>query len=191
MSKNSCGVRRVFRLFTVPGRAKRRIGQITDCTVRKHNASFTVGGFFNTCFWFTLKIRVSLDGRSMPMHIHDLSFVSYQSINDLLNEGLIIKDIKANWSAPDQQTLCVQLDYSEVPPKFVVRPAFDFDWKPGYQVEDMERSVQKAREVYEESGKRLVILSTVLRQGYLENMYHIFFDIDGGEGWESEELYEN
>jgi hypothetical protein len=45
MSMNSCGVHRVLRLFTVPERAKRRIGQITDCTVRKHSASFAVGGF--------------------------------------------------------------------------------------------------------------------------------------------------
>jgi len=136
-------------------------------------------------------VRVILDGQSMPMHLHDLSFVTYQSVNDFLKQGLIIEDIKANWPTPDQPTLCVQLDYSEVPPKFFVRPAYDFDWKPGYQVEDIERNVQKAREVYEESGKRILILSAVLRQGYLENMYLMLFDIDADEEWEGEEVYES
>jgi hypothetical protein len=118
----------------------------------------------------------------MPMHSHDLRFVTYQSVNDFFKQSPIIKDIKANWPAPDQQTPCVQLDYSEVPPKFLVRPAYDFDWKPGYQVEDIKRNVQKAREAYEESGKHILILSAVLRQGYLENIYLMLLDIDADEG---------
>ena len=101
--------------------------------------------FLSTCFWFTLMVRVILDGQSMPMHSHDLRFVTYQSVNDFFKQSLIIKDIKANWPAPDQQTPCVQLDYSEVPPKFLVRPAYDFDWKPGYQVEDIKRCAEGAR----------------------------------------------
>jgi hypothetical protein len=136
-------------------------------------------------------VGMILAGRSMPMHLHDLSFVTYQSVNDFFKQGLNIKGIKANWPAPDQHTLCVQLDYSEVPPKFLVRPVYDFDWKPGYQVEDIERNVQKAREAYEESGKRIIIFSAVLRQDYLENIYLILLDIDADEEWEGEELYEN
>jgi hypothetical protein len=45
MSKNSCGVRRVFRQFTVPEHVKRIVGQITDCSVRKHSKNSAVGGF--------------------------------------------------------------------------------------------------------------------------------------------------
>jgi hypothetical protein len=135
-------------------------------------------------------VRVILDGRSLPMHLHDLGFVTYQSVNEFFEQDLIIKDIKATWPAPDQQTLCVQLDYSEVPPKFLVRPVYDFDWK-SYQVEDIKRHVQKAREAHEESGKRLFILSAVLRQGYLDNIYLMLLDIDALEEWEGEELYKN
>jgi hypothetical protein len=130
-----------------------------------------------------LLVRVILCGLSMPMHLHDLSFVTYQNINDFFKQGLI-KDIKANWPAPDQQTLCAQLDYSRVPPKFLVQPVYDFDWKPGYQAEDVERNMQKAREAYEESGKRTLILSAVLRQGNLENMYLMLPDVDADEEWE-------
>jgi hypothetical protein len=136
-------------------------------------------------------VRVVLDGRSMPMHLHDFNFVNFQSVNDFFKQRLIIKDIKANWPAPDQQTFCVQLDYSEVPPKFLARPVYDFDWKPGYQLEDIERTVQKAREAYEASGKRFVILSSVIRQGYLENIYLKLLDIDTDEQWEGEEWNKN
>ena len=126
----------------------------------------------------------------MPMHLHDLRFVAYQSVNDFSKQRVIINDIRANWPAPDQQTLCIQLDYSEVPPKFLVRPVSEFDWKPGYQAEDIERNVQKAREAYEEFGKRICILSVVLRQGYLENIYLMLLNIDADEEWEGEGLYE-
>jgi hypothetical protein len=127
----------------------------------------------------------------MPMNLHDHNFVTYQTVKDFLKQGHMIKDVKTNWPTPDQQILCAQLDYSEVPPKFLVRPVYDFDWKPGYQAEGVESNVQKAREAYEECGKRLLILSAVLRQGCLENIYFMLFDIDADEEREGEELHEN
>lgn len=124
------------------------------------------------------------------MHLHDLSFVTYQTVNDFFKQRLTIKDIKANWPAPDQQTLCAQVDYSEVPPKVLVRPVYDFDWKPGYQAEDIEINVQKARQENED-GKRVLILAAVLRQGYLDNIYLMLLNVDADEEWEGEELHEN
>lgn len=115
---------------------------------------------------------------SMPLHLHDRNFIKYQTSRDLYRHSLIIEDIKANWPSPVQQPLCLEMDYLEVPPKLLVQSVLDFGWKPGYEVEERERYLQRAKEEYEQHNKRAILVCVIIRDGDYKNRYPMLFDID-------------
>jgi hypothetical protein len=114
----------------------------------------------------------------MPLHLHDRNFIKYQTSRDIYRHPLVIEDIKANWPSPVQQPLCLEIDYLEVPPKLLVQSVLDYDWKPGYEVEERERYLQRAKEEYEQHNKRAILVCVIVRDGDYKNRYPMLFDID-------------
>ncbi|KIM72629.1 hypothetical protein PILCRDRAFT_829640 [Piloderma croceum F 1598] len=89
------------------------------------------------------------DGLTMPLHMNDRQFIDFQSSGDFFRHRHIVDEIKAHWPTPEEEPLCVEVDYLAVPPRVLVQPVWDFSWPPGYHTAETERYLRTAKQEYE------------------------------------------
>ena len=110
--------------------------------------------------------------------MNDHQFIHFQSSGDFFRHRHIVDDIKTKWPSPEQQPLCVEVDYLVAPPRVLVQPVWDVFWPPGYHTAETERYLRKAKQEYEQFNKRAILVCVIIRNGDLSYKYLVLLDID-------------
>ena len=176
----TCCVARLVSWFcTAKSLAKLKTGPSIDSTAKMLSNDSVVRGIYDCIPDIKYSSAPSIsDGLTMPLHVNDRQFIDFQSSGDFFRHRHIVDEIKAHWPSPEEEPLCVEVDYLSVPPRVLVQPVWDFFWAPGYHTAETERYLRTAKQEYEQFSKRVILVCVIIRNGDLSNKYLMLLDID-------------